>query len=83
LATDGPRTFVADKQILQREAVTDNVSLERAAYALLAVMAGVWMGVISWGLLRIEGPTGTHPPAGVRGTVRRWETRRRSQTARS
>ena len=82
-ATDGQRTFAADKHILQREAVTDNVLLERGAYALLAVLAAVWMAVISWGLLRIEGPIDAKPPTGARGTVPRWETRTRSQTARS
>ena len=55
-AVDGPRSFVAEKRILQREATTDNVNLERAAYALLAALAMLWMAVISWGLVRIERP---------------------------
>jgi hypothetical protein len=53
-AVDGPRSFVADKRILQREAKTDNVNLERAAYAVLAAIAAAWMAVICWGLARLE-----------------------------
>ncbi len=59
-AVDGPRSFQADKRILQREARTDNVNLERAAYVLLVAVAAGWMVVISWCLRRIEagGPPG-------------------------
>jgi hypothetical protein len=55
-AVDERRGFVADKRILQREATTDNVNLERIAYAVLALIAAAWMGVISWGLVRLERP---------------------------
>jgi hypothetical protein len=55
-AGDGMRTFQADKRILQREARTDNVNLERAAYAALALVAAGWMVVISWALMRLERP---------------------------
>ena len=58
-AEDGVRSFVADKRVLQREARTDNVNLERAAYVLLALVAAGWMAVIAWGLRRLE-----NPPAG-------------------
>jgi hypothetical protein len=57
LADDGSRTFQADKRILQREARTDNVNLERAAYVALALVAALWMAVISWALARLERPT--------------------------
>ena len=43
-AADGPRPFVREKSILQREAITDNVALERGAYGILAVLAGVPIG---------------------------------------
>ncbi len=52
-AEDGRRDFVADKQVLQREARTDNVGLERAAYAFLAAIAAAWLAVISRGLRRL------------------------------
>ena len=55
-AVDGTRSFAADKRILQREATTDNVNLERIAYVLLAGLAVAWMAVLSWGLMRIERP---------------------------
>jgi hypothetical protein len=55
-ASNGTRSFAADKRILQREATTDNVNLERGAYVLLAALAAAWMAVLSWGLLRIERP---------------------------
>jgi hypothetical protein len=56
-AEDGVRPFQADKQVLQREARTDNVNLERAAYVLLALVAAGWMAIIAWGLVRLERPT--------------------------
>jgi hypothetical protein len=55
-AKDGTHAFVADKHNLQREARTDHVNLERLAYVLLALVAVLWMVVISWGLRRIESP---------------------------
>jgi hypothetical protein len=51
---------VADKRILQREAKTDNVNLERAAYVVLAAIAAAWMAVICWGLARIERPASSY-----------------------
>jgi hypothetical protein len=62
-ATNGTRSFAADKRILQREATTDNVNLERLAYVLLAGLAVAWMAVLSWGLLRIERPPSDDPSA--------------------
>ncbi len=60
-AVDGERPFVADKRLLQREARTDNVGLERIAYALLAGIAAAWLATISWGLRRLgrAAPTAT------------------------
>jgi len=53
-ARDGTVTFVADKQVLQREARTDRVGLERAAYAVLAGLVAVWLVALSWGLGRLD-----------------------------
>jgi hypothetical protein len=49
------RAFVRDKKILQREAVGGSVGLQRAAYALLAVIAIAWVGSLAWGLRRLAG----------------------------
>ena len=55
--------FVRDKAVLQREARTDNIWLERGAYALMALVAFTWVAVLAWGLRRLD-PTGrTTPPA--------------------
>jgi hypothetical protein len=56
---DSTRSFEADKRLLQREARTDNVVLERAAYAALALVAVAWLAVLAWGLARIERPPTT------------------------
>jgi len=66
-ATSGTRELVADKRVLQREARTDNVGLERVAYVLLGLVAAAWMAVLSWGLRRLD-PT---PRRGGRGQVGR------------
>jgi hypothetical protein len=55
-AVDGVRPFQREKSILQREATSDNVGLERAAYAALALVAAAWMATISWGMQKL-----THP----------------------
>ena len=68
-AEDGARAFVREKLILQREARTDNVGLERTAYVLLAGLAALWMVILSWGLARIERPPTRKPPR--RATTRR------------
>jgi hypothetical protein len=61
-AEDGRRDFVADKRVLQREARTDNVGLERVAYAVLAAIAAAWLAVISWGLRRLAIGARRTPP---------------------
>jgi hypothetical protein len=69
--------FVRDKSILQREALTDNVWLERGAYALMLVVAFAWVAVLAWGLRRLDpsirtvspnrGTRSPAPPRGSRG----------------
>lgn len=66
-AEDGTVAFSADKQNLQREARTDRVGLERAAYVVIAVLAGIWMVALSWGLARLDPATGSRPHPKVRG----------------
>jgi hypothetical protein len=53
-AVDGSRPFQREKSILQREATTDNVQLERGAYVVLALLAGIWMVALTWGLRRLD-----------------------------
>lgn len=53
-AVDGPRHFQREKSILQREAKTDNVNLERGAYVAIAGLALVWLLTLSWGLRRLD-----------------------------
>jgi hypothetical protein len=48
------RSFVADKKVLQREAVGGPVVLERIAYALLGVIALIWIATMSFGLRRLD-----------------------------
>jgi hypothetical protein len=48
------RTFVPDKQILQREAVGGSVALQRAAYAGLALIGLAWIAGIALGLRRLD-----------------------------
>jgi hypothetical protein len=48
------RPFVADKQVLQREAVGGSLGLQRTAYAILAVLAGCWIASLAWGLRRLD-----------------------------
>jgi len=48
------RTFVPDKQVLQREAVGGSVNLQRAAYALLGLIGLVWIAGIAFGLRRLD-----------------------------
>lgn len=66
-AASGEVAFVADKRNLQREARMDRVGLERAGYAAIAVLAGVWMVALSWGLARLDPASGSRPDPKVRG----------------
>jgi hypothetical protein len=65
-ARDGRVDFLADKQNLQREARTDRVALERAAYVVIALLAGVWMIALSWGLARLDPASGSRPSPRIR-----------------
>ena len=47
-------SFLPDKQVLQREARTTNVWLERGAYALLLAVALTWVATLAWGLRRLD-----------------------------
>lgn len=62
----GEVAFVADKRNLQREARMDRVGLERAGYAAVAVLAGVWMVALAWGLARLDPAAGSRPSPGLR-----------------
>jgi hypothetical protein len=53
-AVDGPRPFQREKSILQREARSGRVGLERAAYAAIALIGAAWMVLLSWGLRRLD-----------------------------
>lgn len=48
------RGFVADKKILQREAVGGSPMLEDAAYAALGVIGLIWIGAVAFGLRRLN-----------------------------
>jgi hypothetical protein len=50
------RTFQHEKSVLQREAVSSSQGLQRPAYAVLGLLALVWIGSLAWGLRRLEGP---------------------------
>jgi hypothetical protein len=74
-AEDGSRPFRREKSILQREAKTGHVTLERLAYLPLAGIAVAWMATLSWGLGRLA-PTssrrsGGPDPVRVPGTTAR------------
>jgi len=48
------RGFVADKKILQREAVGGSPTLQLAAYAALGLIALIWVGSVAFGLRRLD-----------------------------
>ena len=47
------RTFVADKDIVQREAVGGNNTLMRIGYSILLAIGIVWIASMGWGLARL------------------------------
>jgi hypothetical protein len=55
------RTFVPDKQILQREAVGGSVALQRAAYILLGIIGLIWIAGIAFGLRLLDRAATTDP----------------------
>jgi len=48
------RHFERDKKALQREAVGGSTALQDAAYALVALLASLWLTAFGWGLRRIR-----------------------------
>jgi hypothetical protein len=48
------RHFEADKTALQREAVGGSPVLQRGAYAVLGLIAVVWLASFGWGLRRLR-----------------------------
>lgn len=66
LADGGTASFLPDKQVLQREARTTNVWLERGAYALLLAVALAWVASLAWGLRRLDRAAALPPAEGER-----------------
>jgi hypothetical protein len=60
------RSFVPDKQILQREAVGGSHALQLAAYIALGLIGLLWIAAVSYGLRRLDRVRrrgdGTTPP---------------------
>jgi hypothetical protein len=59
------RAFVADKKVLQREAVGGSNTLQRIAYALLGLIGLVWVAGIALGMRRLDrsaATDSTRPP---------------------
>jgi hypothetical protein len=48
------RSFVQDKQLLQREATGGSPVLQTIAYAFCGLVALVWIASLAWGLRRLE-----------------------------
>lgn len=66
LASGDTASFLPDKQVLQREARTTNVWLERGAYALLLAVALAWVASLAWGLRRLDRAAALPPAEGRR-----------------
>jgi len=66
------RSFVADKKILQREAVGGSVLLQRIAYVLLALIGLGWVAGIALGMRRLDraaADAGGPPMSGYTGSA--------------
>jgi hypothetical protein len=61
-ARSGPRTFVKDKKLLQREQVGGSEGMKIPAYLLLLLIAVVWLTAMTWGLRRLDASVRRHPP---------------------
>jgi hypothetical protein len=72
-STHFTRPFVADKQVLQREAVGGSITLQRIAYALLALIGLLWIAGIALGMRRLDRTAATDggdpPIAGYRSSA--------------
>jgi hypothetical protein len=62
------RSFVTDKEIVQREAITSNIWMQRIGYSLLLIIGLVWIGLFAWALsrlartdLEVQRPASTSP----------------------
>jgi hypothetical protein len=66
---DFTRSFVRDKQILQREFTGGAPWLQAVAYGLLALVGIGWVWLIGWGLNRLL-PSDGRPRSVVRGRPR-------------
>jgi hypothetical protein len=80
------RNFLADKKVLQREAVGGSIFLQRLAYALLALVGLVWVAGIAFGMRRLDrtadGGEAAPPMSGYRsGAARRRRNATRTATA--
>jgi len=53
------RSFVADKKVLQREAVGGSNTLQRIAYALLALIGLIWVAGIAFGMRKLDRSAGS------------------------
>jgi hypothetical protein len=54
-ARDGvERSFVVDKKIVQREAITSNIWLQRFAYSVLVAIGVLWIATLAWALARLS-----------------------------
>ncbi|MGQ0616390.1 MAG: hypothetical protein ACT4PW_05285 [Acidimicrobiia bacterium] len=54
---DGERPFLSGKELMQPEARTDFLLLERLAYGAFALFAVLWLGVLSWMLRHLDPST--------------------------
>src|SRR5947209_11460643 len=81
------RAFVADKKVLQREAVGGSNTLQRIAYALLALIGLVWVAGIALGMRRLDrsaDSAGGQPPfSGYRGGAARQPVSDRARRGRT
>jgi hypothetical protein len=75
------RSFVADKKILQREAVGGSVNLMRGAYAGLGLIALIWIAAMSFGLRRLDRVPRRNHGNWTNGLRRGLPTKRSSVTA--
>jgi hypothetical protein len=60
------RSFVRDKEILQREAITDDVGLQRVGYGILVLIGLLWIASVAWALARIDSISSRGRAAAIR-----------------
>jgi hypothetical protein len=75
------RSFVADKKVLQREAVGGSPAVQRAAYVALGLIGLLWVAAVSYGLRRLDrvrrrrGDDGAAPGNALRRALPRTRSR--------